>query len=47
MVHFQKALELKPEDSGAENNLGYALFRKGRTDDAIAHYPQGARKTAA
>jgi protein O-mannosyl-transferase len=38
IIHFQKALEIKPDDAGAEANLGNALLQKGELDDAIAHY---------
>ncbi len=38
MVHYQKALQIKPDYAEAHNNLGIALFRKGSVDEAIAHF---------
>jgi tetratricopeptide (TPR) repeat protein len=35
---YQKALELKPDYAGVENDLGAALFQEGRVDEAISHY---------
>jgi tetratricopeptide (TPR) repeat protein len=38
MVHFQKALEIKPDFAEAHNNLGNFLFQKGSVDEATVHY---------
>ncbi|HEV3272925.1 MAG TPA: tetratricopeptide repeat protein [Candidatus Methylacidiphilales bacterium] len=38
MGHFQKAIEVRPNDAEAHYNLGVALVQKGRVDDAIAEY---------
>jgi Flp pilus assembly protein TadD len=33
----------RPENSMAQNNLGLALFRRGRVDEAFAHYREAIR----
>jgi tetratricopeptide (TPR) repeat protein len=38
IVHFQKALEIKPDFAEAHNNLGNFLFQKGQVDEAIVHF---------
>ena len=38
IIHFQKALQIKPDDADAHNNLGTALLQKGKVDEAITHY---------
>ena len=38
IVHFQKALEVRPDDAKCHNDLGNALMRKGRTDEAMIQY---------
>ena len=38
MVHYQKALEIKPDYAEAHDNLGIALVERGRSDEAIAHF---------
>jgi tetratricopeptide (TPR) repeat protein len=38
MVHYQKALEIKPDFAEAHNNLGNFLFQKGSVDEAMVHY---------
>jgi protein O-GlcNAc transferase len=39
IVHFRKALELKPDFPDiTHNNLGIALARRGQFDEAIAHF---------
>jgi Flp pilus assembly protein TadD len=38
IAHFQKALQFKPRDAKAENNLGNAFLRKGNEREAINHY---------
>jgi protein O-mannosyl-transferase len=37
VAHFKTALELKPDDPVAHNNLGNALFTRGEVDAALAH----------
>jgi tetratricopeptide (TPR) repeat protein len=37
-VHYQKALELKPDHADAYYNLGHLLAKMGQTDEALAHY---------
>jgi Flp pilus assembly protein TadD len=36
--HYQKALQIKPDNAEAHNNLGLVLAGHGRLDEAIAHY---------
>ena len=38
IAHYQKALEINPNDNGANNNLGVLLAHLGRSDEAIVHY---------
>jgi len=38
VVHYERALTLKPDYADAHNNLAAALAARGRMDDAIAHY---------
>ena len=38
IAQYQKALELKPDDAQARNNLGNALEMKGDMQGAIAQY---------
>ena len=38
MVHFQKSLEINPNNAEARNNLGIVLVRKGRADEAMAQF---------
>jgi Flp pilus assembly protein TadD len=38
MTHFEKSLELKPDDAEAHNNLGVCLSREGRMDDAVSQF---------
>jgi len=38
IAHFQKALQINPNDAGVCYNLGNALFQKGKVDEAIAQY---------
>ena len=37
MTHFQKALEIDPDFSDAQGNLGIALFREEKLDEAMPH----------
>jgi superkiller protein 3 len=36
--HFQKVVEIEPDEAAAHNNLGSALLYCGRVDEAIAQY---------
>jgi Tfp pilus assembly protein PilF len=38
IVHYQTALQIKPDYAEAHYNLAEALLRKGERDEAIAHY---------
>jgi tetratricopeptide (TPR) repeat protein len=38
MIHYRKALEIKPDYAQAEAGIGNVLLRKGKVDEAIAHY---------
>ena len=38
IAHYRKALEIKPDDVRAHNNLGVALAGRGAVDEAIAHF---------
>ncbi len=38
VVHFQKALEIKPDYAEAHINLGDALLQKGNVDEAVVHF---------
>ncbi len=40
MVHYQQALQIKPDSVEACYHLGNALFQKGNLDEAIAQYQQ-------
>ena len=40
IVHFLKALQIKPDNAEAHNNLGFALAGRGRIDEAIAPLPE-------
>jgi lipoprotein NlpI len=42
IVHFQKALNINPDDPEPQNNLGAALLQKGRIDEAIVHFQKSA-----
>ena len=37
IVHYQQALQIKPDSAQTHNNLGNALLQKGDVDEAIAH----------
>jgi Flp pilus assembly protein TadD len=39
-AHFQRAVEINPNNDDAQNNLGTIFFLKGQTDAAIVHYRQ-------
>ena len=38
IVHYRKALEIKPDYADAHFNLGFALEGRGQVDEAIAHF---------
>ena len=38
IVHYQKALQIKPDYAEAHNNLGNTLLKMGNVDEAITHY---------
>jgi len=38
MVHFRKAIQIKPDDATAHNNYALALLRSGRLDEAEAEF---------
>ena len=40
---YRKAISLKPAEAGYHNNLGQALAKLGKTDDAIAEYTTAAQ----
>jgi Flp pilus assembly protein TadD len=40
---FPQALQLKPDDAEAQNNLGIALAQQGRLDEAAACFQQAVR----
>jgi Flp pilus assembly protein TadD len=40
---FEHTLEITPNNWLSNNNLGVALYSKGRTDDAIKHYLEALR----
>ncbi len=41
--HFQKALEIQPDDPIIHNNLGAALALSGRLDEAIEHFAKAVQ----
>ena len=43
ITHYQKALELRPENADAHANLGSVFLAKGRVRDAIAEYRDALR----
>jgi tetratricopeptide (TPR) repeat protein len=43
IVQYQKALQISPDYTLAENNLGNALLKKGRVDDAVALFQKALR----
>jgi tetratricopeptide (TPR) repeat protein len=38
ILHFQAALQIKPDDADAHYRLGAALLQKGSVDEAITHF---------
>ncbi len=38
ILHYQKALEIKPDNASAYTNLGNALLQKGQVDQALADF---------
>jgi len=45
IAHYQKVLELRPENADAHANLGSVFLAKGRVRDAIAQYRDALRIT--
>jgi Tfp pilus assembly protein PilF len=45
IAHFQKALQIKPDNAEAHYNLGNALFKKGSLDEAIVHFQKALQIT--
>jgi len=43
VASFTKALEIRPNYPEAQNNLGVALARQGRLNEAIAHFNEALR----
>jgi Flp pilus assembly protein TadD len=43
MSSFIKALEIRPDYAEAHNNLGVALARQGRLEEAIARFGEALR----
>jgi len=41
--HYEQALQLKPDDPDAHNNLGLLLARAGRLTEAIGHFEAALR----
>lgn len=41
--HFEKALDIAPNDSRPHHNLGVILDGRGQTDEALAHYQAAVR----
>ncbi len=42
-THFRRMIRLTPDSPYPHNYLGVALYRKGRTEDAIRHYREAVR----
>jgi tetratricopeptide (TPR) repeat protein len=40
IIHYKKALQIKPNDPEAHVSFGYALLQKGMADEAIIHFQQ-------
>ncbi len=38
IVHYERALEINPDNADAHNNLGNAFLHKGQAREAIVHY---------
>jgi Flp pilus assembly protein TadD len=43
ITHFQKALQIDPEQPAVHTNLGLALVLQGKSDEAIRHYEEALR----
>jgi Flp pilus assembly protein TadD len=43
IVHFQKALQLDPNDEGLHQYLGICYFQLGRNSEAITQFQEGLR----
>jgi tetratricopeptide (TPR) repeat protein len=42
IVHFRRAVQIRPGHAEPQNNLGEALLQKGNVDEAIAHFRKAA-----
>ena len=40
MEHYRQALQLNPRNAEAHNNMGNALLKQGRLEEAMQHYRQ-------
>jgi len=45
IAHFQKALQVKPDNAEAHINLGNALYQNGRREEAIVHFQKALEIT--
>jgi tetratricopeptide (TPR) repeat protein len=43
MIHYARAIRIKPDFAEAHYNLGNALLRRGEIGEAIAHYTEAVR----
>ncbi len=43
LLHYEQALQIKPDYAGAHLDLGAALIKLGRPEDAIRHYEQAVQ----
>lgn len=43
IAHFQKVLEMQPDDPDGHDNFGNALLKKGDVDGAIFHYQEALK----
>ena len=43
IVHYQRALQIRPDYGLAHNNLGNVLLRLGRPDEALQHFRDALR----
>ncbi len=43
IAHFQKVLEIQPDDPDGHENLGNALLKKGNVDEAMFHYREALK----
>ena len=38
IIHYSEALRLNPMDEKTYNNMGVALYKKGKINEAISHF---------